>query len=116
VLIIGVITFAWRKFSRYDRTQEIEAGGIARLLENKWYVDELYASIVSKPLRALSAFMNARVERQLIDGMVNGVGRAVQYGSRQLRLIQSGQVGSYILIMVVFLILFFILQLFWNIQ
>ena len=116
VLIIGVITFAWRKFSRYDRTQEIEAGGIARLLENKWYVDELYAAIVSKPLRALSAFMNARVERQLIDGMVNGVGRAVQYGSRQLRLIQSGQVGSYILIMVIFLILFFILQLFWNIQ
>ena len=116
VLIIGVITFAWRKFSRYDRTQEIEAGGIARLLENKWYVDELCAAIVSKPLRALSAFMNARVERQLIDGMVNGVGRAVQYGSRQLRLIQSGQVGSYILIMVIFLILFFILQLFWNIQ
>jgi NADH-quinone oxidoreductase subunit L len=76
----------------------------------------LYDAIVSKPIKALSSFMNVRVERQFIDGIVNGVGKAVQYGSRQLRLVQSGQVGSYILIMVIFLILFFILQLFWNLQ
>ena len=86
------------------------------MLENKWYVDELYDAVISRPLRSLSSFMNMRIERQFIDGIVNGVGRAVQYGSRQLRLIQSGQVGSYILIMVVCLILFFILQLFWNLQ
>jgi NADH-quinone oxidoreductase subunit L len=60
--------------------------------------------------------LNVRIERQLIDGVVNGVGRAVKYGSRQIRLLQSGQVGSYILIMVIFLILFFVLQLFRNIQ
>ena len=116
VLIIGVITFAWRKYARYERAGEAGAGGFARLLENKWYVDELYDAVISRPLRSLSSFMNLRIERQFIDGIVNGVGRAVQYGSRQLRLIQSGQVGSYILIMVVCLILFFILQLFWNLQ
>jgi NADH-quinone oxidoreductase subunit L len=116
VLIIGVITFAWRKYSKYERSESPAAGSVARLLEHKWYVDEIYDAIISKPLRSLSSFMNARIERQVIDGIVNGVGRVVQYGSRQLRLIQSGQVGSYILIMVIFLILFFILQLFRNIQ
>ena len=35
-----------------------------------------------------------------IDGLVNGVGKAVNYGSRQLRWLQSGQVGSYVLLMV----------------
>jgi NADH-quinone oxidoreductase subunit L len=40
------------------------------------------------------------------------VGRTVQYGSRQLRLLQSGQVGSYLLIMVLVTILFFVIQLF----
>lgn len=116
VLIIGVITFAWKKYSKYERNEEVESTGVARFLENKWYVDELYEAVISKPLKSLSAFMNLRVERQVIDGVVNGVGKAVQYGSRQLRLIQSGQVGSYILIMVIFLILFFVLQLFWNLQ
>ena len=116
VLIIGVITFAWKKYSKYTRSEEVSSTGVARFVENKWYVDELYDTIISKPLKSLSAFMNLRVERQVIDGVVNGVGKAVQYGSRQLRLIQSGQVGSYILIMVIFLILFFVLQLFWNLQ
>ena len=116
VLIIAVITFAWKKYSKYERSEDVKPTGVARFLENKWYVDELYEAIISKPLKSLSAFMNLRVERQVIDGLVNGVGKAVQYGSRQLRLIQSGQVGSYILIMVIFLILFFVLQLFWNLQ
>ena len=31
-------------------------------------------------------FLNNVVERLAIDGIVNGVGRAVQYSSRQLRL------------------------------
>jgi len=44
--------------------------------------------------------------------MVNGVGRLVNYGSRQLRLLQSGQVGSYVLLMVVGMLLFFVFQFF----
>ena len=52
------------------------------------------------------------IERSGIDGIVNGVGRAVQYGSRQLRLLQSGQVGAYVLLMVVSLVIFFVVQFF----
>jgi NADH-quinone oxidoreductase subunit L len=117
LLIIAVIALAWSRFSRYQKNEGGEPRtGIARFLEHKWYVDELYDAVISRPLKSFSGLMNVRVERQLIDGLVNGVGRAVQYGSRQIRLLQSGQVGSYILIMVIFLILFFVLQLFRNIQ
>jgi NADH-quinone oxidoreductase subunit L len=37
---------------------------------------------------------------------VNGVGKLVGYGSRQLRLLQSGQVGNYLLIMVLAIVVF----------
>ena len=47
-----------------------------------------------------------------VDGFVNGVGKAVNYGSRQIRLLQSGQVGIYVLMMVLGILLFFIIQLF----
>ena len=112
-VILIVIVLAWRKFSNFSKTAETSTG-LSRILENKWYVDEIYDAVIKKPLRSFSQFLNNGVERLAIDGIVNGVGKAVQYGSRQLRLIQSGQVGSYILIMVVATVLFFIIQLFWN--
>jgi NADH-quinone oxidoreductase subunit L len=89
-------------------------GGLSGLLERKWLVDELYDAVVTRPLGALSRFLSGVVERYLIDGLVNGVGRSVQYGARQLRLLQSGQVGSYLLIMVFCMVLFFIVQMFWK--
>jgi NADH-quinone oxidoreductase subunit L len=113
LLILGVVLYAWRTFSRYEKS-DAPATGLARILENKWYVDEIYEAIVGKPLRALGGFLNSVVEKSGIDGIVNGVGRGVQYAGRQFRLLQSGQVGSYILIMVVATVLFFIIQLFWK--
>jgi NADH-quinone oxidoreductase subunit L len=50
------------------------------------------------------------VEQDVIDWAVNGVGKVVQAGSRQLRLMQSGQVGSYVLLMVIGAVVFFLIQ------
>ena len=47
-----------------------------------------------------------------IDGIVNGIGKFVNYGSRQVRWLQSGQVGAYILLMVLGILGLFIIQLF----
>jgi len=52
------------------------------------------------------------IEGSVIDGLVNGVGKAVNYSSRQIRLLQSGQVGSYVLLMVLSMLLIFIVQFF----
>jgi len=108
--ILAIVWLSVRNFSRNAPTPE--SSGLGRVLENKWFVDELYEAVISKPLRGLSLFFHNIVERLAIDGLVNGVGRAVQYGGRQMRWLQSGQVGSYILIMVVATVVFFIIQLF----
>ena len=105
--IIIVIVFALNSYKKYQSTEE-ENTGIAKVLENKWYIDELYDTVIVNPLNALSGFFKNIVEKRGIDGLVNGVGKLVGYGSRQLRLIQSGQVGNYILIMVLAMVVFFI--------
>ena len=110
VLVVASIFFAWSKFKNYQA--EGEATGLGRILQNKWYVDEIYAAAITKPLAALSALLHSVVEKRGIDGFVNGVGKAVNYGSRQLRLIQSGQVGAYVLLMVIGMLLLFFIQLF----
>jgi len=108
-LVILTIVFAWFRFKNYQPKEE---RGLGKILENKWYVDELYDKIIVNPFNKLAGFLNNFFERFIIDGIVNGVGRAVNYGSRQLRLIQSGQVGSYILLMVLSILILLVYQFF----
>lgn len=105
VLIIGVILFAVTKFKKAAGVND-ENTGVAKVLENKWYVDELYDTVIVKPLHLLSVFFKNILEKNIIDGVVNGVGKLVGYGSRQLRLLQSGQVGNYILVMIMMMVIF----------
>ena len=107
---ILMMIFAWSRFSRKPELGEPK--GFGKLLADKWHVDELYDAIIVKPLNAFAGFLNRVVEKNIIDGIVNGSGRLVQYGSRQLRYLQSGQVGGYVLLMVVGMILLFVVQLF----
>ncbi len=104
------ILYAISRFSK--RPDMEEATGFGKLLQNKWYVDEVYDTIVVKPLRNMSVLLNNIVEKLGIDGAVNGVGKLVHYGARQIRLLQSGQVGVYLLLMVVAAFVLFIIQLF----
>ncbi len=111
VLVIAMIVWAWTKYSKYQTTTEEETG-LGKVLEHKWYVDEAYDGAVVKPVNGLAGFFKNIVEKSGIDGLVNGTGRFVQYSSRQLRLLQSGQVGNYILFMVLSIVVLFIV--FWN--
>jgi NADH-quinone oxidoreductase subunit L len=111
ILVIITIIIAWRKFAKYKQTTE-ETSGFGKVLENKWYVDELYDSVVVQPLNGFAGFLKGGIEKSVIDGVVNGVGRFVQYSARQLRLLQSGQVGNYILFMVLSIVVLFLV--FWN--
>jgi NADH-quinone oxidoreductase subunit L len=109
VIALAAIGFAWARYRNY---REEHNGAFGKVLANKWYVDELYDSVFVKPLNGLSRFSSNVVERSGIDALVNGVGKAVNYGGRQLRWLQSGQVGSYVLLMVVSMVLFFVLEFF----
>jgi NADH-quinone oxidoreductase subunit L len=110
LLVLIAIFFAWTRFKNYQ--PEGESKGFAQLLENKWYVDELYDFIIVKPIKSISEFSNRIIETKGIDGLVNGVGKAVNYSGRQLRWLQSGQVGAYVLLMVIGILILFILKLF----
>ena len=108
---LAALVFAWSKFSKYQKVEKEETG-LGKVLANKWYVDELYDAIIVKPVLSIAKYFNNIFEKKGIDGFVNGVGKAVNYGSRQIRLLQSGQVGIYVLMMVLGILLFFIIQLF----
>jgi NADH-quinone oxidoreductase subunit L len=101
------IVFAILKFSKKPELKDAE--GLNKVLANKWYIDELYDTIVVKPLVAIASFLKNIVEKKIIDGSVNNVGKLVNYSARQLRLVQSGQVGNYIMAMILSIVVFILL-------
>ena len=105
-----MVIFAWVRFSRKPELEE--ATGFGKVLANKWYVDEIYDALIVRPLNAFAGFLNKVVEKNIIDGIVNGVGKLIQYAARQLRFLQSGQVGGYVLLMVVSIVIFFVVEMF----
>lgn len=102
---VGVlIMIAWV----YKATKNIDFkryGGFAKLLENKWYVDEIYDILFVKPMNALGHFFNTIFDKKIVDGLVNGVGRLVLWGGGRFRLMQNGQVGFYLFGMLIGLVL-----------
>lgn len=110
VLVLITIVWAWKKYANYENENK-EAAGFAKVLKNKWYVDEIYNAVIVNPVYRIAGFLKNVVERSGIDGIVNGVGNFIHYSSRQLRLVQSGKVGVYILMMVLSLVGLFVL--FW---
>ena len=69
---------------------------LPRILENKWYVDEVYDATVIEPIKdgsrvGLWRFFDVGV----IDGIVNGVGSGMRAAGGALRQLQPGFVRSY---------------------
>jgi len=110
-VLLALIGTFWA-VGRFSKRPELgEPTGFGKVLANKWYVDEFYNAVIVRPLDLLAQFL-VFFDKNIVDGIVNGVGRLVQYGSRQLRLLQSGQVGGYVLLMVLGIVVLFLVELF----
>ncbi len=73
-----------------------------RLLTNKWYVDELYATTIIRPLHGLAGFFHRVTDVRIIDGLlVRGTARAVGRLGDLLRRVQNGDVQAYVAAIVV---------------
>lgn len=111
-LIILAVYNYYVKNNHQPEADDSQLRGIPRLLSAKYYVDEIYAALITRPLDKLSAFTYTYIENGLIDGIVNGTGKTLNGVSSSLRKIQNGHIGTYVFGMVLGIILLFALTLF----
>ena len=70
--------------------------GVHRVLEHKYYLDEIYDAAVVEPVQIVSEDgLWKGVDVGVIDRAVNGVGQVVGGTSEVLRLFQTGSVRAY---------------------
>jgi NADH-quinone oxidoreductase subunit L len=105
-LTVVMIVIAYVMYVRKNTVPvpDEKLGGAQQLVYNKYYIDELYNAIVVKPLYWMSDKLEIFIERSGIDRIVNSFGDVVIFGSKVTRLLQAGNIGFYIFIMVVSII------------
>jgi NADH-quinone oxidoreductase subunit L len=98
VALIGFLIAWWFYLRKPDIPKRLEASlsGPYRLLSGKYFVDELYAAVIVRPLVWLSTnFLWHTVDESAIDGTVNGVADVAQDSGGMLRRVYSGNMRSY---------------------
>ena len=70
-------------------------GPVNTLVRQKFFVDEIYATVIVAPLRLAASFCAGVLDRRVIDGAVNGSATLVSRFSETWRKLQSGFVRNY---------------------
>ena len=69
------------------------------LLLNKYYIDELYDLIVTRPLFWISdTVLNRTIDSEVIDGTAVGAGLTVQTSGQVARRLETGNVQHYVFV------------------
>jgi NADH-quinone oxidoreductase subunit L len=97
--LIGIFVAYLVYLQKPERARAIAAKfrPVYTLLFNKYWVDELYAAVILKPIQFISTWgLWKLIDILVIDGLfVNGSGFVVRGVGRGLRTMQSGRVRSY---------------------
>nr|MBP7930788.1 NADH-quinone oxidoreductase subunit L [Acidimicrobiia bacterium] len=64
-----------------------------------WYFDAFYQKVIAEPGRKIALFLSRDVDSKLIDGLVNGVGKAFGFASVESGKAETGYVRQYALVL-----------------
>lgn len=114
LLLAMTIWLGWFVFIKRSRIPGPEGKMISwriRIIYKKFYVDELYHLLFVKPYEFLSSFLYDRIEKGIIDRLVNLAGDITFSAGIYIRRLQNGNISFYLFSMLVGILVFFLLNL-----
>ncbi|TDI77407.1 MAG: NADH-quinone oxidoreductase subunit L [Bacteroidetes bacterium] len=116
LIAVAGVGLAWRWYSKeglaFDEKLKARFGGLYRLAEHKYYVDEVYDKVIVNPLIRSTTGFFAPFDKFVIDGIVNMVGFLTRATSFVFRYVQTGVVSTYATGIVIGVVLVIALMLF----
>jgi NADH-quinone oxidoreductase subunit L len=102
VAVVGIFGAYMFYIKRPDLPEKFTQGQWGfDLVQNKYYIDELYDDSIVKPTVEGSKMLWKECDAKAIDGSVNGAAKIIGWLSRNAQAFQSGFVRNYALFMVV---------------
>jgi NADH-quinone oxidoreductase subunit L len=105
VAVIGGLIGIGIAFAKYIKQntvppEDANITGVAKVLYNKYYVDEVYDALFVKPINFLSRFFRDYIETTL-SALVFGFAKVTGELGYQGKKLQNGSIGFYLFIFVV---------------
>lgn len=100
IALVGAIIGISIAFSKYIKQNQVpsedaEITGVAKVLYNKYYLDEAYTILFVNPINAASRFFRDVLETSL-STFVYGFGKVTEAIGTQGKKVQSGSIGLYL--------------------
>jgi NADH-quinone oxidoreductase subunit L len=102
--VLGLLVAWWLYIKKPDMPKRMaqSARGLYSFVFNKYFVDEIYAALIVRPLLWISTHLFWRVvDEGVIDGVVNGAARVARGSGGEVRKLQTGNARSYAAWMVI---------------
>jgi NADH-quinone oxidoreductase subunit L len=99
-IAVAYVVYLRRRSLRLVLRERFDA--LHTFLYNKWYFDELYDRLITRPVAALGQFGRNVVETDFVQGtIVGGATGVVRVGSSFARAIQTGYLRGYALLLLI---------------
>jgi len=95
--VIGILLAMWMYKNESSRADKLSQswGGLYKAAYKKFYIDEIYLFITKKIIFNLIGRPAAWIDRNMVDGLMNGIANTTATVSGFIKGIQSGKVQSY---------------------
>jgi NADH-quinone oxidoreductase subunit L len=99
IALLGIILagYLYKRESNRPARARAAFGGLYRLASHKFYIDELYYFVTKKIIFNLIGRPAAWIDRNVVDGLMNGLAAVTAWASAKIKGIQSGNVQDYAL-------------------
>ncbi len=104
--VFGMV-LAWKIYSdlKYAESLKAKWAPLHKVLENKWYVDEIYEAVFIRPIQKISEFLWKSFDVKVIDQFVLGFGRVSAWTGQRARVLQTGSTQVYAFMLLVGLVI-----------
>ncbi|HNP55199.1 MAG TPA: hypothetical protein PKK69_11280, partial [Ferruginibacter sp.] len=95
--LLGIMV-AWLFYGKANpRPVQIQQalGPVYRLIEHKFYMDELYRFVTRNIIFGIIGKLSAWFDRNIVDGLVNAVAKTTEWISEKIKYLQSGRLQQY---------------------
>ncbi|MCB9366599.1 MAG: NADH-quinone oxidoreductase subunit L [Calditrichaeota bacterium] len=99
IALIGIFVAKSWYLGKSSLVESLGKSGTRNLLYNKYWVDQIYDTMISQPLVKLSEIFARYVDQGTVDGSVNGLGATVSGIGGIVRKVQTGVTQNYAVIM-----------------
>ncbi len=95
--VVGILLAMWMYKKESNKPKQISnsLGGLYKVAYKKFYIDEIYVFITKKIIFNLIGRPAAWIDKNIVDGLMNGIANTTAAVSNWIKGVQSGKVQSY---------------------